>query len=151
MSLTIPRPLRAACAALALAAAAAHTYARQTVPEAGRWITASGNVEVEIAPCGPAYCGTVTRVIANHSMSMPGMPMAVAGAASPLGRKIVSDLMPAADGGWQGRIYNRENGKTYGVLLAADGADQLHVTIYEDDPATGRVQVWRRPAPSVAP
>ena len=39
----------------------------------GRWITESGNLEVNIAPCNPAggnaLCGKVVRVLANRSMS----------------------------------------------------------------------------------
>src|SRR5208283_2381066 len=34
----------------------------------GRWISQSGNVEIQIAPCGSALCGTVVRVMANRSM-----------------------------------------------------------------------------------
>ena len=40
--------------------------------QTGRWITASGNLEIEIAPCGQALCGTVVRVLANNSMSSSG-------------------------------------------------------------------------------
>ncbi|WP_241027170.1 DUF2147 domain-containing protein [Variovorax sp. RKNM96] len=35
----------------------------------GRWITANGNLEVEVAPCGAALCGTVTKVLGNRSMA----------------------------------------------------------------------------------
>jgi uncharacterized protein (DUF2147 family) len=119
-------------------------------PETGRWITESGNLEVEIASCGDAasnaYCGTITRVIANNAMGQPGVQMAASNAPSPLGKRILFDLKPLAGGGWQGHIYNRENNKTYNSQLAAVGGDQLKLTIYEDTPAQGRVQVWRRAA-----
>ena len=32
----------------------------------GRWRAASGNVEVEIAPCGAALCGTIVRVLVEQ-------------------------------------------------------------------------------------
>ena len=38
----------------------------------GRWLSASGNVEVTVRPCGPALCGAVSRVFANNSMEHPG-------------------------------------------------------------------------------
>jgi uncharacterized protein (DUF2147 family) len=139
---------------LALAATlavAGGAQAQPASPEAGRWITESGNLEVDVAPCGEAYCGTIVRVIANKSMSNPNQQMAApAGAASPIGKKILFDLRPLKDGGWQGRIYNRENDKTYNSRLNAVGADQLKLTIYENDPAQGKVQVWRRPAAPMA-
>lgn len=134
------------------------SHAADTSPETGRWITESGNLEVEIAACGDAassaYCGTITRVIANNAMSQGAVPAAVPAAtqaatpagASPIGKRILFDLKPLASGGWQGRIYNRENNKTYNSQLAALGGDQLKLTIYEDTPAQGRVQVWHRAA-----
>jgi uncharacterized protein (DUF2147 family) len=129
----------------------AGAQAQQASPEAGRWITESGNLEVEVAPCGENHCGTIVRVIANNSMSNPGQKMAApAGAASPIGKKILFDLRPRDGGGWQGKIYNRENDKTYNSRLDALGADQLKLTIYENDPAMGKTQVWRRPATPMA-
>lgn len=125
---------------LTLAAAGARAQA----PELGRWITESGNLEVEIAPCGAAHCGTVTRVIANQMMGGPGAALASANAVSPLGKQILSDLKPLAGGGWRGHIYNRGDNKTYNSELAAIDEEQLKVTIYEDQPAAGRTQVWRR-------
>ena len=133
-----------------LTLAVASAQAQQAAPELGRWITESGNLEVEIAACGPAYCGTITRVIAKQSMSKPGAAMAPAHAASPLGKQILFDLQPMSAGGWQGHIYNRENNKTYNSQLAALDPDQLKLTIYEDSPANGRVQVWRRSSLPVA-
>jgi len=64
--------------------------------QTGRWITASGNLEVEIAPCGQALCGTAVRVLANNSMSAPGKSMAsnVPG----LGLKILRDFTSTGDG-----------------------------------------------------
>lgn len=142
MHVTTTSLLLAACAALALSAHPAR--AQGTIPEAGRWVTESGTLEVEIAPCGPDYCGTVTRVIADHAMGQPGTPMAGAGAGAVLGKTILSGLQPLAGGGWLGRIVNRENGKTYHSRVAAIDADRLQLTIYEATPADGRVQVWRR-------
>src|SRR5215475_8575036 len=79
----------------------------------GRWITESGNLEVQIAPCNQALCGTVVRVLANNSMSAPGTEMKPVDARSPMGMKILSDFTPSGDQQWTGQIYNRENGKTY--------------------------------------
>jgi thiol-disulfide isomerase/thioredoxin/uncharacterized protein (DUF2147 family) len=146
------RAALAACACFALSHAVAQ--AAEPVPEAGRWLTESGALEVEIAPCGKAYCGTVTRVLSNASMAGPGAPAAGGAAPSPLGKTIIRDLQPLPDkgagAGWQGWIVNRENGRDYHVRLAALEGDRLQLTIYTKAPGDGRVQVWRRPAADAA-
>ena len=117
-----------------------------------RWITESGNLEVDIAPCNPAggntLCGKVVRVLANRSMSAPGTDMAAADARPALGMILLSGLRPA-DGGsseYQGEIYNRENAKTYRVNLTPAEPEQLLVHAYVGIPLFGKTQVWRRPA-----
>lgn len=142
-------------AALALAALEAHAQPQPTF--GGRWITESGNLEVEIAPCGgDAWCGTVTRVLGNRSMSAPGQDMDAADKRPALGMKLLTGLKPAGDGATLGgEIYNRENAKTYSVRLSLDGPQQLVVRPYVFMPLFGKTQVWQRstdkPAPKEAP
>jgi uncharacterized protein (DUF2147 family) len=115
--------------------------------ESGRWITESGNLEVEIASCGAALCGTIVRVISNRSMSGPAAPapaIAMQAAPSPLGKKILFDLNPVGSGGLRGHIYNRGDNRVYNSLVALAGPDQLKLTIYQHTPANGNVQIWRR-------
>lgn len=128
-------------ATLGLAALQAHANPAQ----AGRWITESGNLEVEIAPCDDALCGTVTRVIANRSMSTPGQAMDAADKRPALGMQILTGLRPSGDDGTlTGEIYNRENAKTYSVRLTLDGPQQLLVRPYIGLPLIGKTQLWRR-------
>lgn len=118
----------------------------------GRWITESGNLEVNIAPCnaggGNTLCGKVVRVLANRSMSAPGTDMAAADARPALGMTLLSGLRPAdgANSEYQGEIYNRENAKTYRAHLTPAEPDQLLVRAYVGIPLFGKTQVWRRPA-----
>lgn len=154
----------AALLALSLAHAASAQEAAKAPPAAaaqpasppkaplGRWITESGNLEVNIAPCNPGggntLCGKVVRVLANRSMSAPGTDMAAADARPALGMILLSGLRPA-DGGsseYQGEIYNRENAKTYRVNLTPAEPEQLLVHAYVGIPLFGKTQVWRRPA-----
>ena len=129
------------------------TSERASQPKAplGRWITESGNLEVNIAPCNPGggntLCGKVVRVLANRSMNGPGTDMAAADARPALGMILLSGLR-AAEGGnseYQGEIYNRENAKTYRVHLTPAEPDQLLVRAYVGLPLFGKTQVWRRP------
>jgi uncharacterized protein (DUF2147 family) len=112
-------------------------------PLFGRWMTDNGNLEVELAPCGPTICGTVVKVLANRSMTGSG-EMKAADNRSPLGLKILSDFSPAGEGEWQGEIYNRENGKTYSCKLSLEGTDQLAVRAYVLLPLFGKTLIWRR-------
>lgn len=129
----------------ALVAATAPWAQAQTAPQ-GRWITESGNLEIDVAPCGNALCGKVVRVLANRSMSAPGAELTPADPRPVLGMQILNDLRPADDGAFAGSIYNRENGKTYSATVRPSAPDQLLVRGYVLLPLFGKTQVWRRPA-----
>ncbi|MBB3118259.1 DUF2147 domain-containing protein [Pseudoduganella violacea] len=139
--------LKLSLAVTVLLASGAYAHAAgDEAPETGRWVTENGNLEVEIAACGESYCGIVTQVLANNAMiGLGGEKVPVdPNAPSPVGKKILFDLLPMTSGGWQGRIYNRSSNKTYNSQLVAQGQGRLQVRIYEDDPAKGVIQVWRR-------
>jgi uncharacterized protein (DUF2147 family) len=150
---TTARTLLASC--LLLAAGTVLAQPAPTDPR-GRWITASGNLEVEVAACGAALCGTVTRVLGNRSMAPGGGEMKPADERSPLGMQLLQGFVPA-DGGdarapteWRGEIYNRENGKTYRctmrVSTAGHLAGELLLHAYVGLPLFGKTQSWLRAA-----
>jgi uncharacterized protein (DUF2147 family) len=132
-------------AALALTAAAC-SAADAPQETTGRWITASGNLEVEIAPCGSSLCGTVVRVIANRSMAAPGAEMKPADARPALGMKILYDFVTTGGPEWKGHIYNRENGEAYDCIMLRIGPDELRIRPYRVIPLFGQTQIWRRAA-----
>ena len=107
----------------------------------GKWITASGNLVIEIAPCGAALCGTAIKVLSNHSMSDPSQQLS---GPSPLGVKILHDFTPSGDKTWTGQIYNRENGKTYRCRMAVLSDNELEIHPYVGIPLFGETQVWHR-------
>jgi uncharacterized protein (DUF2147 family) len=109
-------------------------------------VTESGNLEVEIAPCGPALCGTVVRVLATRSMSKPEAEIMSADGRPVLGMRILTGFASAGGGEWKGEIYNRENGKTYSCILSLAAADELKVHSYIGLPLIGKTQIWRRAA-----
>ncbi len=112
-----------------------------TPPPTGRWLTASGNLEVVVAPCGAALCGTVARVVANRSMANPNVDM---GQVPGLGLVILKDFTPGGGDTWEGLIYNRENGKTYSCVMRLRDADQLEVRPYIAIHLIGQTQIWHR-------
>jgi uncharacterized protein (DUF2147 family) len=110
----------------------------------GHWITESGNLEVDIEPCGAALCGTVVKVLGNRSMSHPGETLHAVDTRPALGMKILTDFTAAGNGEWKGQIYNRENGKTYDCMLSLDSADHLKVHAYKFITLFGKTQIWTR-------
>ena len=115
--------------------------------QTGRWITQSGNLEINIAPCGAGLCGTAVKVLANHSMSNPGTEM---GGAPALGLVILRDFVPAGENLWRGQIYDRENGKTYRCEMSVKSPDELSIHPYIGIPLFGQTQIWRRAVDSAA-
>lgn len=112
-------------------------------PVTGTWLTHTGSLEVEIAPCGEALCGTVVKVIANRSMSGPG-EMKPVDAKPVLGMKILIDFKSSDGGEWSGQIYNREDGKTYSCNIKLEAANQLVLRSYVGLPLFGKTLVWTR-------
>jgi len=121
--------------------ACASAVAGTPAPPTGRWLTASGNLEVVVAPCGDALCGTVARVVANHSMADPSVEMTDRPA---LGLTILDRFTPSGADAWEGHIFNRENGKTYRCTLRLLDADQLEVHPYIGIHLIGQTQIWHR-------
>jgi uncharacterized protein (DUF2147 family) len=133
----------------ALSIAVIASTATHAADPRGRYLTASGNFEVELARCGAALCGRVSKVISNHSMSRPGEAMQAADARDPMGLQLLSNFV--ADGvasaeptQWRGDIYNRENGKTYSCLMSLDARGDLVLRAYVGLPVFGKTQVWQR-------
>jgi uncharacterized protein (DUF2147 family) len=141
-------PMRTLCVVLLAAACLTGPPAAAQQPSnpdgpSGRWLTDSGNVEIEIARCGELFCGTVVKVLANRSMSGGG-EMAAADKRNPLGMVILKDFAQSGEGQWQGEIYNRENAKTYSCRISLGAPDQLVVRPYVVLPLFGKTLIWKR-------
>jgi uncharacterized protein (DUF2147 family) len=129
----------ATLAALGVLTACAARAAPPAAP-IGRWVSATGNVEVTIHPCGDALCGDVTRVFANNAMESAGPSKAPP---AKVGLRIMSGFRPDSDA-WKGRIYDRENARTYDCRISLQGSDALVVRPFIVLPAFGKTQIWRR-------
>jgi len=145
------------CVGVAAFSSCAQAQNASAADPRGRWITASGNLEVEVAPCGAALCGTVTQVLGNRSMGRDAEPMQPADNRPALGMKLLKDFVPSATGAdgitptqWSGEIYNRENGKTYSCQMSldtqADGSKVMVLRVYVGLPLFGKTQRWQRAA-----
>ena len=101
-------------------------------PQIGRWLTQSGQLEIDISTCGQALCGTVVKMASEN------------GTASAVGLKVLSELTAVSETEWKGRIYNRGDGMTYDCLVSLASANELRVVAYKDTPANGRELRWSR-------
>ena len=101
---------------------------------AGRWVTQGAAAIVELAPCdgAPGYCGTLRwlwdpvdekgrpRLDAqNTDSTLRARPL--------VGLSILSGLSRSPKGGWEGRIYNPEDGQTYRATVRRTAADTLTI------------------------
>ncbi|HTE40640.1 MAG TPA: DUF2147 domain-containing protein [Steroidobacteraceae bacterium] len=113
----------------------------------GRWLTESGNLEVDIGQCttqptDTTLCGTVTRVLSDRSMSNP--KVAMKDSQPILGKQLLSGFVESGANEWQGKIFNRENGKTYDCRIKRLTPDRIEVKPYIFLPIIGSAQVWSR-------
>lgn len=104
-------------------------------PMAGTWLTQSGNLEVEIAACGQALCGKISKVL-DTSSDASATPL--------LGKTIMEGFTAGNNATWSGRIFNRGDGQTYLCQMRMTSQSELEVTPYKEKPEQGRTQVWTR-------
>lgn len=99
----------ALAAAFALLAGAASAD-----PIEGVWKTQPDDgsyAHVTIKPCGPAFCGTITRTFKGKDEYK----------SENLGKKIVIDMAPQGGGKYAGKVWRPSNNKVYTGKIALDG------------------------------
>ena len=67
---------------------------------------------VTIAPCGGAYCGTITRTFQNGGTEYNSENK---------GKKIVIDMVPNGDGSYAGQVWRPSNSKIYVGKMSVSG------------------------------
>lgn len=88
-----------------------------------------GYVQITVAPCGNARCGTITRIIRmkpgetnrdrhNDNPALRNRPI--------VGVRVLQDLA-WSDGAWRGRVYNPEDGGTYRAVVRPGRGGALQV------------------------
>lgn len=115
------------------------SVAADAAPIEGRWKNPSGSVTVAIAPCGEAYCGTVTAASdAAKADAKRG------GTATLIGTQLMTGFKASGAGKWRGRLFIPDMNYRSKAELRLLGPGQLKVT----GCAVGRMicksQVWAR-------
>ena len=84
---------------IALCGAAASASAK--APLEGQWRNPKGSVTVRVAPCGDAWCGTVTEATGKARQSARK-----GGTRELIGTRILSEVRPAGSGIFKGRAFD---------------------------------------------
>lgn len=95
----------------------------------GLWLTTEKDSIVEIAPCGAALCGKITRILAPSPKGPPkdtNNPDPALRGRSIQGMAILTGFKDAGKN-WEGTIYDPRAGKIYKSFLALQPNGILHV------------------------
>jgi uncharacterized protein (DUF2147 family) len=128
------------------------TTGAEALEVSGLWMTEDGEGAVEIEPCGEARCGHIVWL--KEPFDAAGQPIRDVNNPSPserqrplCGAEIISGLRPQDDGSWDdGSIYDPEEGKSYSLMIKADGNDRLKLRGYIGIRAAGETVIWTRGA-----
>jgi uncharacterized protein (DUF2147 family) len=127
------RAHRALLAALVALAAPVAALAQDAT---GVWRTEAtdeGYLEVRIAPCGEALCGTILG-----ARDLAGQPQPYEHA----GRRMIRDMVPTGPGAWAGgEIWDPRNGRTFRSRMALSGGG---LTVSGCVLGFCQDQLWRR-------
>jgi uncharacterized protein (DUF2147 family) len=116
----------------------------------GVWLTDDGEGAIEIRPCGEQRCGRIAWM--KEPKGPDGKPPTDTNNPDPnlrsrriCGLQIINGLKAQADGNWaDGRVYNPDDGKTYGMKIRREGADIVKAHGYLGFELFGKTQEWRR-------
>lgn len=119
--LVIPDPKMAAIAPASAPAA----KAKASNSPVGEWLVEGGEGQVRIEECGANLCGYISATKNANEKDRKNPDPALRGR-SVIGMPILIDMKPKGDR-WNGRIYNVQDGKTYGADLLLKDASTLRV------------------------
>ena len=105
-------------------------------PLEGVWQTQEDDgayAHVTIAPCGPAFCGHITRSFkAGAEFASPNN-----------GKQIVIDMVPAGDGSYAGQVWRPSNDKIYTGKMVISG-DSMKLSGCVAGGLFCKAQTWTR-------
>jgi uncharacterized protein (DUF2147 family) len=123
---------------LTLAAALAQTTAAGIE---GHWTNPSGSVTILVAPCGNAFCGTVTAASAKAKADS-----AKGGTQQLVGTELLTGFAPDSKGQWKGKLFVPDIPIRTNAKLEQTEANQLKVTGCSPSGLICKSQVWTRAA-----
>jgi uncharacterized protein (DUF2147 family) len=118
------------------------TRAANAAPVEGIWQNRNGTMEVQVAPCGRAYCGTVVaaRGAAIADAREGGLTRLV-------GATVLKDYAQAADGSWHGSVFVPKLGRHLSSKLTFVDADTVQISGCVLGGLVCKAKTWRRLSP----
>ena len=118
----------------------------------GLWMTDDGEGIIEIRPCGEHRCGRIAwtkdplgpdgKISLDRNNPDPSLRTRRI-----CGLQIITGLKQQGDGTWaDGRVYNPDNGQTYGMKIRRESPDLVKAHGYLGFELFGQTQDWRRVA-----
>ena len=117
--------------ALLLAAQAA-----TPAPIEGRWRSPGGNSIIDVAPCGDRWCGTVAWASAKAKKD------AAKATSQLVGTQLLTDVKPAGEGRWNGRIYIPDKNMRLTAKIQVEPGGQLRVSGCLAGKSLCKAQLW---------
>lgn len=113
--------------------------AASAAPIEGRWTNPKRNVIINVAPCGPAYCGKVAW--ANDKAKSTARK---GGTQSLVGATLMTGFRPDGSGAYKGRAFDPKRGLHGSATIRPVGTNGLEVRGCAFMGMLCRTQRWKR-------
>ena len=117
----------AAAGLLALSLASAPASAQKAEDAIGVWLNPENGSNVEFYKCGDRVCGKIVKV-SDGQKTDDKNPDAAKRNRPIVGLVIMEGAKQKGDNKWSGKLYNRENGKTYSGTVTVKSKDALDLS-----------------------
>jgi uncharacterized protein (DUF2147 family) len=121
------KSVTAAAGLLVLSLMSAPASAQKAEDAIGVWLNPENGSNVEFYMCGDLVCGKIVKVVdgqktddKNPKPAQRNRPI--------VGLVIMHGAKKTGDNKWSGKLYNRENGKTYAGTVTVKSKDELDLS-----------------------
>jgi uncharacterized protein (DUF2147 family) len=121
------KSVTAAAGLLALLLMSAPASAQKAEDAVGVWLNPENGSNVEFYKCGDLVCGKIVKVVdgqktddKNPKPAQRNRPI--------VGLVIMHGAKQTGDNKWSGKLYNRENGKTYAGTVTVKSKNELDLS-----------------------
>jgi uncharacterized protein (DUF2147 family) len=112
---------------LAIALAGSPASAQKAEDAIGTWLNPENGSNVEFYKCGDGVCGKIVKNTDGQKTDDKN-PDAAKRNQPIVGLVIMQGAKKTGDSKWSGKLYNRENGKTYAGTLTVKSKNELDLS-----------------------
>jgi uncharacterized protein (DUF2147 family) len=123
----MPKSMTAAACLLALSLASVPAAAQKADDAVGVWLNPDNGSNVEFYKCGEGVCGKIVKITDGQKTDDKN-PKPANRDRPIVGLVIMNGAKKTGDNKWSGKLYNRENGKTYAGTVTVKSKDELDLS-----------------------